>query len=186
MKMKNKAFTLIEILVTTTIFVSIFSIISGLFFSALKVQRRALAFQELIKESSYVMEYMGRQLRMAQKSDFGHDCAFEDPNYKNYLVGAEGDSIAFRNYDDECWTFSLDSQRLKVTREDSSNSFEDFLTSENIKILDFKINLSGDGTGDEIQPRITLLLKARGGGLKTEQMPEIQIQTTISQRNLDI
>jgi prepilin-type N-terminal cleavage/methylation domain-containing protein len=195
--MKNKGFTLIEILVTTALFVAIFSIISGLFFSALKVQSRALASQNLIKESSYVMEYMSRQLRMAQKSESGNgkDCTFP-PDYRNYLVNGEGNSIKFRNYSDECWTFFLDvgQGRLKVIRNDGINPpLEDFLTSPDLKVLSFKINLSGDdpaeGPGAQIQPRITILLKIQGQGgqgQRIEKMPEIQIQTTVSQRNLDL
>jgi prepilin-type N-terminal cleavage/methylation domain-containing protein len=186
--MKNKGFTLIEILVTTTIFVSIFSIISGLFLSAIKVQRRALAFQELIKNSSYAMEYMGRQLRMAQKSDSSYPCAPDGANYKNYLIspGAiSGDSITFRNYNNECWTFFLESGRLKINK---NGLLEDFLTSEDLEVVSFKVSLSGDVTNplDSLQPRVTLSLKIQGKGQKTEEQPLLQTQTTVSQRNLDI
>jgi type II secretory pathway component PulJ len=182
---KNKAFTLIEILVTTAIFVSIFGILSGLFFSALKIQRRSLSFQTLIKESSYIMEYMSRQLRMAQKSDNGNDCT-SPPDYKNYLVNPEGNSIKFRNYADECWIFFLDlnTNRLKVSR----GGTEDFLTSADLKVLSFKVNLSGDVVAEDpnYQPKITLLLEIEGVGEKAEEKPNIKVQTTVSQRNLDL
>jgi len=179
--MKNKGFTLIEILVTTTIFVSIFGIISGLFFSALKVQRKAMALQGLIKESSYVMEYMSRQLRMVKKDDM--NCT--DPSEpKNYFINPDKNSVSFKNYNDECWKFYLDEDegRLKIDRAGKI----DFLTSADLNVLSFKINLLGDVNGDEAQPRITFVLKIQGNGQKTEEKPTIQIQTTVSQRNLDI
>jgi type II secretory pathway component PulJ len=185
---KNKAFTLVEILVTTALFVSIFSILSGLFFSALKVQRRSLSFQTLIKESSYTMEYMSRQLRMAQKSESGNDCT-SPPDLKNYLVIVDAggnNSIKFRNYADECWTFFLDvnTNRLKVNR----NGVEDFLTSAGLNVLSFKINLSGDVLTEDpnYQPRVTLMLEVEGIGQKAEEKSSIKVQTTVSQRNLDI
>ena len=186
-KIKKGGFTLIEILVTVAIFTSIFSIISGLFLSALKTQKRALASQDLIKEASYIMEYMSRQLRMAQKSE--SDCVTGDRNYE-ILVDAESNpnGVKFKNYNNQCWTFFLgedaESGRLKVNK--GVPTEDDFLTSQNLEIIDFKIHLSGDEANDDKQPKLTLLFKIKGRGERIENMPEIIVQTTVSERNLDI
>jgi prepilin-type N-terminal cleavage/methylation domain-containing protein len=186
-KNKNQGFTLIEILVSVVILVSIFSIVSGLFFSALQSQRRALGLQSLLKEVSYAMEYMSRQLRMAQKDKVDTRCTTDGSDFKNYTTTAS--SVKFRSYHEtaQCLDFFLENERLKVKRtimgEPESG---DFLTSEKIIVESFKVVAIGDGLLDKVQPKITIFLKARVKGEKPESQPEIQIQTTISQRNLDI
>ncbi|MCX6764535.1 MAG: prepilin-type N-terminal cleavage/methylation domain-containing protein [Candidatus Nealsonbacteria bacterium] len=185
-KNKNQGFTLVEILISVTILVMIFSIVSGLFFSALQSQRRSLSLQSLLKEVSYAMEYMSRQLRMTQKDDIG--CTALDPlEYKNYATTVS--SIKFRSYheDPQCLEFFLEtgSNRLKAKRTITAPS-EDYLTSENIIVESFNIIVEGDEPSDETQPKVTISLKARAKGAKQESQPEIQIQTTVSQRNLDI
>lgn len=185
-KNQNRGFTLVEILITVAILTSVFSIVSSLFFSAVQSQRRSLALQDLLKEVSYAMEYMSRQLRMAQKSDAGVPCT--GLPLKNYATTSN--SIKFRSYQDtgECLEFSLIADRLKVTKEMGGLPLlEDFLTSENIIMESFNVVVIGDDEEDpNTQPKITISLKARAKGEKQESRPEIQIQTTVSQRNLDI
>ena len=186
-KNKNQGFTLAEILITVAILASVFSIVSGLFFSAVQSQRRSLALQDLLKEVSYAMEYMSRQLRMAQKSDAGVPCT--GPILKNYATTSN--NIKFRSYQDtgECLEFSLIADRLKVIKDMGGPPplLEDFLTSENIIVESFNVVVIGDDEEDpNTQPKITISLKARAKGEKQESRPEIQIQTTVSQRNLDI
>jgi prepilin-type N-terminal cleavage/methylation domain-containing protein len=178
----NKGVTLIEMLAAVAIFSIIVGAISGIFISAIRAQRRVLATQELLDQTSYVLEYMGRALRMAIKDDIDSggvvkNCLTGDKvNYETISNG-----IKFRNYHNECQTFYLDSNRLKESR----NTVENYLTSEKITVQKFKINLSGETQTDTIQPRVTFFLEALGRGATGEQ-PKIQIQTSISQRNLDV
>jgi len=179
--MKNKSFTLIEILVAVTIFSLIMGIASGIFISAIKAQRKTLAYQQLLDQTSYIMEYMSRALRMAKKDDIGGvNCL--NPDKVNFEVTHSGQGIKFRNYQDICQEFYLDG--IQLNEEKDGVVLE--LTSTNLQVLYFNVNLIGETQIDNLQPRVTLLLNIKGTGEKPEQKPEIKIQTTISQRNPDI
>ena len=176
----NKGYTLIEVLVAMSIFLTIIAAPTSFFVSSLKGQQKALASQEMIDNVSYIMEYMSRALRMAKK-DLTGTCIGQNMNYEN-LIDAPG--IRFLNYQDKCQKFFLEDETLKESKDDVINN----LTPNDLEVVSFKIGLSGDeNPGDNKQPRVTLFLEVRGKrGQKTELQPEIKIQTTISQRNLDI
>ena len=190
-KMSNKGYTLIEIMVTMIIFSLVFGMISGLFVLALKAQRRSLVSRELLAQTSHVMEYMTRQIRMAQKATVANPCCIGGSCVgagNNYVI-TDRKGLLFLNYNSECWEFFLEENRLK---REINGGFPiiDFLTSETaeglLEVEEFKINLIGETGGDDIQPRVTFFLKIRGKGEKAEEQPIIKIQNTVSQRNLDV
>lgn len=185
------AFTLIEILITVAIFSIIIAAASGFFVSAIRVQRRVLATQELLDQTSYALEYMGRALRMAKK-ELGDNCLsswglnYEIPGYWR-LGGDEdlGKGIRFINAleGNDCQEFFLADGQLKYWKKSSGETFP--LTSDKLKITSLKFKLKGKSQGDDLQPRVTIFLEVLGRGREGEQ-PKIQIQTTVSQRNLDV
>jgi len=61
----KKGYTLIEVLVAVSIFTILVAGPTGLFITALRGQRKALATMEIIDDSSYALEYISRALRMA-------------------------------------------------------------------------------------------------------------------------
>jgi hypothetical protein len=142
-----------------------------------------LANQELLDQASYVLEYMGRALRMAKK-DSGGTCT--GTAGKNY--GGTINSISFLKFDyetnsDVCYQFYLSGTRIYESKGGAAGVP---LTSDKISVNSLKFNLSGDTIGESpnLQPRVTIFLDILGRGATGEQ-PRIQIQTSISQRNLD-
>lgn len=185
-KQKNgrSGFTLVEIMVSITIFGLVFGIISSMFASAIKAQRKSLVSQDLLSQVSYSMEYIGRHLRMAKEQTGGLPAVCLSQDGLSYETTTSG--IKFVSYDDPscCWEFYLEGSRLKrkISSCSSKNS-DDYLTSANFEVERFNINLV-EGTGE--QPRITFSLKIKGKGERPEEQPIIEAQTTISQRNLNV
>lgn len=173
----NKGFTLIELLVTALIFSIVIGAATGVFVSAVKLQRYNLVHQQLLNQTAYTVEYMDRAIRMAIKDD--GTCGFPGKNY-NYTAS----SIQFQTYDGVCQAFSLDSNSnsIKATKTGANGYNNIDLTSDDFEVMSFSFQVSGDGI-DNDQPKVTLFMdiKAKGSG----QQPRIKIQTTISQRNLD-
>jgi len=95
---EQRGISLIEMLAAVTVFVITVGAISGIFISAIRNQRRILATQELLDQTSYVLEYMGRALRMAKRDSNG-TCISLGKNYEN---PSGISSIRFLNYDDKC------------------------------------------------------------------------------------
>lgn len=180
----QKGFTLAEILVAMAVFLLIMGSATGLFTSAVRNQRRFLITQEILNQTSYALEYMGRTIRMARK-DLSGDCIAAQTNYAN----PSGDSsIRFLDYDGKCREFSKEGTQLTEKRSDTQYA-ADFpstgtpLTSAstNLSINSLKFRLSGETQGDELQPRVTIFLDIGG-----REYPGLKIQTTISQRQLDV
>ena len=173
--MENKGYTLIEMLVAITMFTVTVGAISGIFISAIRTQRRILATQELLDQTSYVLEYMGRALRMAKKDSNG-TCITAGNNYEN---PSGISSIRFIDYNGVCTEYFLDTGQLKKTAGGTTSE----LTSTKLYVNSLKFNLSGELGSDILQPRVTIFLEILGRG--TTERPKIQIQTSISQRPLD-
>ncbi len=184
----SKGYTIIEILVAVGIFTMIIAAPTGFLVGSLKGQQRALSSQELVDSVSYTLEYMSRALRMAKK-DLTGACIEKGSNYENPTNDIS--KIRFLNYKGYCQEFSVSDAQLKERKstDGSEENLGEFfpLTSNDLEVELVRFQLSGQSQDDDLQPRITLFLKVKGArGQKPELQPEIKIQTTISQRNLDV
>ena len=196
-KFRSQSFTLIEILTTIAIFSLILGMISSLFAFALRAQKKSLASQELLRQTSYAMEYMGRQLRMAKREGASGAClSLAGRNYEyeegiNRMFGGEeyrvDYGIKFINHEGECCKFFLgqrvDGSDYCSLRFSKDLAYPEYLISDDFEVEEFNINLI---EAEGIQPRVTLFLKIKGKGERVEDQPMIEIQTTISQRDLNM
>ena len=187
---QNNGFMLIEVLVSVLLFFGILVVVLGFFGYAVKGQKKALASQEISDQISYVMEYMGRSIRMGVKAS-NASCI---PNKTNYENPYGDNSVRFLIYDQAngvkiCQEFYLENEQLK-RRKSSDASAGNFgpavdLTSSKLKINSAKFNLIGEDGTDNIQPRVTISLDVEKQDTKPEFNANVKIQSTISQRNLD-
>lgn len=175
---KERGFTLVEMMVAIAVFSIIIGAVSGLFISGLRGQRNALASQRLLDQTSYALEYMSRALRMAKKqtSDLPPCLSSSGLNYE-----IDNSHLRFINHleNDDCQEFFLEDDKLKQKK--GGETFD--LTSPKLEITSLNFSLSGQSQEDNLQPKVTIFLNVKGKGLGE---PRINIQTTISQRNLDI
>lgn len=178
--MMNKGLTLIEMIAAVGIFAITVGTISGLFISAVRAQRKSLATQELLDRTSYVIEYMGRTIRMAQK-DIDGTCIIAKTNYEN--PGGDVSKIKFINYEGVCQDFFLDNNQIKEYKTGYATSLP--LTPPELKINSLKFYLSGQSQNDVLQPRVTIFLEIESGRIP-QSPPKIQVQTSVSQRALDV
>jgi len=189
MKGKNKkGFTMVETLVSIGMFGFISIALINIFVSAVKSQSRILQNQELMEQSSYALEYMGKIIRMAKKDAAGNCTGTVDANY-----GVGADSIAFLAYDTNaeeyrCRQFLLESnviEEKKSTDESSANlGTAVAITSSKVKVNGLTLAVTGDGS-DTIQPKVTIMIKMQSN-VSVADAPSITIQTSVSQRQLDI
>jgi len=175
---KNDGFTLVEIMVATAIFSIVIAISIGLFVSSIQAQKYILNYQQLLSQTGYTMEYMSRSLRMAKKDN--GSCV-----NGNYQVPLSNDSIKFLNNNNgECWRFYLYSngneKKLMVERNGKSYN----LTSNNLRVNKFRVSVIGDSSGH--QPKVTIFLDIQGVKSVAGHFPRIKIQTTVSQRDLNV
>jgi type II secretory pathway pseudopilin PulG len=198
----QKAYTLIEVLIAVAIFFTVIAGPTGLFVSSLKSQNRVLVMREIIDNSSHVFEYMSRALRMARKElscsvrsepetctcldSSGYGSNYEKTNSRTLDETVyNGPGIKFNNFQQPsiCQEFFWDTadNRLKESKDGAEPIA---LTSDDLEVISFKFKEFGLKQDDNIQPRITIFLEITKKN-QTEA-PKIRVQTTISQRNLDV
>ncbi|MDP2909935.1 MAG: type II secretion system protein [bacterium] len=174
----KKGFTLVELLVAAVTFSIVFSGVMGALASSIKYQKYNLAHHRLIGEASYAMEYMARVLRMAQLGEGGGSC----PDGHAYNVLANGKMVAFVDYNGFCRRFYWDEDINQLITEGDFGSAA--LTSDDFEIINLLFSVKGDVLGDNLQPSVTVLMELREK--KLPDKPIIVLQTTVSQRNLDM
>jgi len=190
---KRNGFTLTEMLVSMVIFTILIGGIIGVFVSSLRTQRYYLASQKLLDQSSYIMEYMSRAIRMAKKqtSDSPLICITEGYNYEN--IGGNDLGIRFIKVTDgtqKCLEFYLAGpDNDQIYQEIDGGSFMS-LTSDDLKVNSLKFYIDGEyqgvfGAEDPYQPKVTIYLDIEVKNINPSP-PRIKIQTTVSQRDLDI
>ncbi len=192
-RIKN-GYTLVEILVGIAIFSLLVAGPTGLFISSLRSQNRILGLREVVDSSSYVLEYMSRALRMAQKdlTPTG-ECIPMGTNYE--IPIGQPRRINFLSYshkDDKfiCRQFAWESDALKLMeRRSTSEKRTNFrppldLTSPDLEVTFTEFRILGEGQNDNFQPRVTILLEMTKEAVSG--FPKVKVQTTISQRNLDV
>ncbi|MDP2820776.1 MAG: prepilin-type N-terminal cleavage/methylation domain-containing protein [bacterium] len=173
---KEKGLTLIEVLICIFIFSLIMGSVFDLLYSQIRTQNKILKESVLFDNLSYSLEYMGRFLRMAKRDDGSCISA-------NSFMEISAAGIKFKNYKNQCQEFYLDSGALK---QKINNGQPINLTPTNVVVEQFNIYLVGRTRVDGLQPRATLLLKAKTKTEKLIYSSSIQAQTTISARNLDV
>ncbi len=189
----KKGFTLIEMIVAVAIFSLVMSAAATLLVSSLKAQRRSLSYQQLADQVSFAAEYMSRSTRMAKKELFDHayTClSSSGVNFEN--PGGDDSRMRFIKFDHEaeadvCQEFYLDGGQLMEYKRNLETGEEETmaLTSEQLQVNSMTFRLSGETQNDNIQPLFTVFWNIESGG-KDEEKASLDIQTSISQRNLDI
>lgn len=180
---KKEGYTLIEILVAIAMFSIAIAISTSFFISSFRSQNRALSIRETIDNTSYVMEYITRALRMTRKDRDG-SCIAAGTNYE---ITRGGKGIKFENYQEPpvCQEFywEVNDDRLYESKDGAAGIP---LTSSELEVTLFQFHLSGELQSDNKQPRITVLLEVAKKNPSGPSFSQTRAQTTISQRNLDV
>ncbi len=187
---------MIEILVAVFVFILVIGAVVGLLVSTVQSQGTIIKEQKVASETSYVVEYMSRALRMAQRDD-GNDCLeYTYPHKYNYelidAVGEYGPTIRFLNYDDICQEFYLEDNKI-YERKSSDKSKSNLplsgvvMTSSNISVEELFFHKGGSNwhlseSTDGNQSKVTISMRVGYGDERTS----INLQTTVSQRNLNV
>lgn len=190
----SRGFTLVELLVAITLFMIIMDITISVFISMVQHQKRILAEQEFLSQTSYVMESMSKSLRQAMPDSSGN-CLFDGQNeYPGYVylltrynVGTnENEGIKFITKDNVCQEFFLDKDGILKELKDGQSP--QAILSSTFTIEDIAFIINGDKnvlgvlSGNSIQPRVTIMLRAKAQTGSNQQVRTIQ--TTISQLDL--
>ncbi len=179
------AFSLIEILVSVSLFVVIIISTTSIFKLSIDAQRNSISSQNVQESLKYFLEVVAKEMRMAQK-DRG-DCS-GDPGNSNkvFIISGDNHILSFKNSYGECVTYRIENlngvERFLVNRRltDGSVNREDFISPGKINIDSLKFYLKGSYS-DNSQEMITINLKASATD-EDKFKSEMVIQTSVTSR----
>lgn len=187
--METKGLTLIELLVSISLFGFLAIALIGIFVSSLNAQASVLQNQELFSQASYAVEYMDRSIRMALRDETG---ACTGSVNKNYSTASGITFLAFDTIagDYRCKRFYLEDYKIKEKKSTDRTAANlgagVELTSSKVKVNSLVFSVLGDVI-NVAQPQITISLNmVSNNARRLDPLPSIFLQTTISQRNLNI
>ncbi len=163
----KRGFTLIELLVGLMVFSLAVGVAINLFAAALRAQRKSIAIQNVQDNGRYLISFIAKEIRMSR------------------IVSADGETLILNiehpTNGNITYTFTgAPNWQILRTDADSSGS----INSSEVNV-DGRFSIAVRAVGDNIQPRVTIIMKITNKGVKVEEQSEIDLQTTFSQRRLD-
>ncbi len=180
----NKGITLLELMVSVTIFSIIVLSSTQIFEMVTESQRNAVAAQNIQESMRYAMEVASKEIRMAQKVDSDCDGAFGIGAVainKVYNIDS-GDTLFFKNKDGQCVAYFLNNSRLTIFRSGTPD-VQGYITPDEIIVSNLSFNVEDDliGAFHSVQPMVTINMDVEAVG-KEKHKQKITIQTSIASR----
>lgn len=168
---QKRGFTLIEIIVATSIFTIVMLIAIGAVLSAVDANRKAQNTNVIVNNLNLAIESMVRDLRTGKNyGSCGSDCV--------QFTDKDGRSVQY--------SFSVTGGIGGVYKSitgGGSTIGEGRITSEEVDLENVSFNIQGEGSGDGPE-RILVQVKGSAGGT-SKVSSEFNIQTLVTSRSLD-
>lgn len=162
----KKGFTMIELLVATSLFAVLSGIVSGSFISIMKSQRSIVSFINANDNASFVFEQMVREIRTGS----------------GFSVNRDADELLFTNARGIEVSYKYQDETLK--KSEARGEFNNLLSNDVI-VKSLKFYLLGENPGDDLPTLVTMALRLKSGESSLEGL-EINLETSVTSRLLDL
>jgi len=162
--MKNKGFTLIEVIVAMAVFAVIITVVLSLFSMALRGHRKVIALQNVQENARFLMDFMVKEIRMST------------------INNSTPASLSITRSDGNAVTYMFVGGKIERTSPSTSGP----INSDEIFVTGSFYAEGGFMTPGNQQAKVTIVFKAESTGTKVEEKTSIRIQATLSQRNLGL
>lgn len=185
--MSHRGFTLIELMLSVSLFLVIMLAATTLFSRTADTQGKALAIKNLQESSDYTLQFIKREAETAKQGLGG--CGFPCGGANDYFCtsGASNDHLYLRNKNDECVHYFLQTdsngvQRLAVTRNNlPSAPYYTYITPADVAIVGLKFSTAAlTNDPDFISGRLTMFISARPSS--GTAVDSLNLQTSIAVR----
>jgi prepilin-type N-terminal cleavage/methylation domain-containing protein len=182
-KKTNRAFTLIEVMVSVSIFAVVMLVSTGAIFSIVQANKKTHSLKSVMTNLNFALESMMRDIRVGTKYSCGGggDCYPTPGTVFTFKANRDvnGDGVA---NDNDKIQFSL--VGTQIQKEIQGNGVKDYLiTAPEINIQSLKFYVFGSAANDQKQPKVVITIQGNAG-TGTDQS-NFTIETTVSQRSID-
>jgi len=173
---EQKGFTLIEVIVSLSVFTVVLFIATTSLLSIVDADRRARSTRILIDNLNLTFDDMTRNIKTGSR----YYCGSPDTGGTGDCVSG-GNSLFFTSQDGTRMSYTFDNEDHSVFR--TTGAVTDQITSSEFEVDNLKFFVSGSDSyfsGDRKQPKVTLVIE---GSLGTDA--SVKIQSAITQRAYD-
>lgn len=169
-------FTMVELLASVGLFMVVVTASMSLFLAVVQGNRKAAAIQNVVDEGRFVLEVISRDIRTGTGFSVPASNAIQFTNTDSIPV-----PVCYRYNGNPVYTIE------KVVNPGAGCTGAGTpVTSSHIRVDHLQFVVSGTTLGDNVQPRITILMGISNKGNKAESVSSINLQTTVSPRLLDL
>ncbi|MSR87888.1 MAG: type II secretion system protein [Candidatus Zambryskibacteria bacterium] len=173
--MKNKGFTLVEIMTAISIFAIIMTISLGSILGIFDASRKARSLKSVMNNLNLVIESMSKEMRYGRNYHCGSGTVTTPQNCPS------GDSLmSFLSSDGAQVTYTLSG--TSIQKQVGSGAFLP-VTAPEVIIDGLTFYTLGAGTNNTLQPKVNISIKGHAGSDKNRS--DFVLQTLVSQRFLD-
>ncbi|MFZ5559656.1 MAG: PilW family protein [Patescibacteria group bacterium] len=166
--LKNqKGLSLIEAIVAISAFVIVVSVVLSLFLTAIGGQRKIIAQQNVQGNAMFLLGFIAKEMRMGTITG--------NPNYY---------TLNITRADDQQVSYSFYNGSLQRTVSGVPSSSGP-LNSNDVRVTG-RFYTIGIGIGDNQQPRVTVVIKVETTGQRPGERAIAELQTTLTQHNLEL
>jgi len=175
--LNNKGVSLLEIIISVSVFVVVIMLATSIFQSVVEGQRQAISAQHTQESIRYVMEVISKDMRQAVRSNT--DCHTGGNRIFNQDNSAE---LWFENKHGECIQYYLDGSSLMKSRDGVAAS----TTPDEIEVSDLEFRIITNdidvSPASRIQQIVTMKMKVEARSVKVSNKTPFYIQTSVSSR----
>ncbi|MDE1874963.1 MAG: type II secretion system protein [Patescibacteria group bacterium] len=187
----KKAFTLVELLVSVSIFAIVMLAATSAVFSIVAANNKTHAIKSVMTNLDFALESMARVMRVG----YEYACGASVPLGSTGDCSSGGTVFRFKANEDvdgdndynpsdlnDIIEYSLSGgQIMKKVYGDNTTSLP--ITAPEIHVTNLTFYLSGSAAGDLKQPKVTIVIQGYAGTGDTQS--DFNIETTVTQRAID-
>ena len=176
-------FTLIEVLVSVSIFSIVMLVSTGAVFSIVEANKKAHTLKSVMTNLNFALESMARDIRVSSQfsCNGGGDCPSGGTTF-SYKANRDVDGDNSAN---DVVEYSLVGEGIQKEISGGAYPNTSIITANEIHIILLKFYVIGTqpSPADTKQPKVVITIKGYAGAGNTKS--DFNIQTTISQRSID-
>ncbi len=177
----RRAFTLVEVLVSLSVFSLVMLIATGSIFTIVDANKKSHALKSVMTNLNFALESMAREIRVGTGfvcTSTGGDCPTEGSSSFSFISNRDMDIVG----GNDPVEYSFSNGRIFKQRFGTDGSPVP-ITAEEIVITHMMFYVIGSASSDLRQPRVVMVISGYVGTGNTKST--FNIQTAISQRSID-
>jgi len=164
-KKNEKGVTLMELIISLALFSIAVIVVLGLLSMGITAQRKVLALQNVQENARFFLEFIAKEVRMG------------------VISNSSASTLDIINQAEEGIRYSFINGNIERVTIPGNQGGP--INSTDV-IVSGTFYTAGIGTADNLEPKVTISLSVQGSGTKIEEQARIDLQTTLSQRTLDL